>query len=90
MIVGGETGGRWLGGSDRQLRALLLSPFVEPEAGHVRRTENHEDLIVLTELIEAGKVTPAIDRTYPLAEAAEAIRYLRDGHARGKVVITVA
>jgi NADPH:quinone reductase-like Zn-dependent oxidoreductase len=48
-----------------------------------------EDLIVLRELIEAGKVTPVIDRTYPLSEAAEAIRYLETGHARGKVVITV-
>ena len=51
--------------------------------------ENHEDLIVLKELIEAGKVTPVIDRTYPLSEVPEAIRYMREGHARGKVVITV-
>ena len=48
-----------------------------------------EDLVVLTELIEAGKVTPVIDRTFPLVEAPEAIRYLEAGHARGKVVITV-
>jgi NADPH:quinone reductase-like Zn-dependent oxidoreductase len=51
--------------------------------------ENHEDLIVLTELIEAGKVTPAIDRTYPLSETPQAIRYVEEGHARGKVDITV-
>jgi len=51
--------------------------------------ENYEDLIVLKELIESGKVTPVIDRTYPLAEAAEAIRYLQEGRVRGKVVITV-
>jgi NADPH:quinone reductase-like Zn-dependent oxidoreductase len=51
--------------------------------------ENHEDMLVLKELIEAGKVTPLIDRTYPLTEVAEAIRYLEHGHARGKVVITV-
>ena len=51
--------------------------------------EHHEDLLVLTELIEAGKVTPVIDRTYPLSEAADAIRYLEEGNARGKVVITV-
>jgi NADPH:quinone reductase-like Zn-dependent oxidoreductase len=50
---------------------------------------NHEDLIVLKELIEAGKVTPVIDRTYPLGEAAEAFRYLEEEHARGKVVITL-
>jgi NADPH:quinone reductase-like Zn-dependent oxidoreductase len=51
--------------------------------------ERSEDLLVLTELIEAGKVTPVIDRTYPLGEAPEAIRYLEEGHARGKVVIRV-
>jgi NADPH:quinone reductase-like Zn-dependent oxidoreductase len=51
--------------------------------------ENHEDMIVLKELIESGKITPVIDRTYPLTEAPEAIRYLEQGHARGKVVITV-
>ena len=48
-----------------------------------------EDLIVLTELVEAGKITPVIDRTYPLSETAAAMRYLEEGHARGKVVITV-
>ncbi len=52
-------------------------------------TQNHEDLIVLKEFIEAGKVTPVIDRTYPLSEVPEAIRYLEEGHAQGKVVITV-
>jgi NADPH:quinone reductase-like Zn-dependent oxidoreductase len=51
--------------------------------------ERSEDLLVLKELIEAGKVTPVIDRTYPLSEVPEAIRYLEEGHARGKVVITV-
>ena len=51
--------------------------------------ENHEDLLILTELIEAGKITPVIDRTYPLSEAPKAIQYLEQGHARGKVVITV-
>jgi NADPH:quinone reductase-like Zn-dependent oxidoreductase len=48
-----------------------------------------EDLVVLKEIIEAGEVTPVIDRTYPLREVPEAIRYLEEGHARGKVVITV-
>jgi len=90
VITGGETDGRWLGGTDRQLRALALSPFVGQKLGTFISTENHEDLIVLKELIESGKVTPVIDRTYPLAEAPEAIRYLEGGHAKGKVVITVA
>jgi NADPH:quinone reductase-like Zn-dependent oxidoreductase len=89
VIAGGETDGRWLGGTDRQLRALLLSPFVGQKLGTFVSRENHEDMIVLKDLIEAGKVAPVIDRTYPLSEVPEAIRYMRDGRARGKVVISV-
>jgi len=89
VIVGGEGGGRWLGGTDRQIRAMMLSPFVSQKLGTFVNKENHEDLIVLKELIESGKITPVIDRTYPLAEVPEAIRYLEGGHARGKVVVTV-
>src|SRR5215210_773228 len=89
VIVGGETDGRWLGGTDRQLRALMLSRFVGQKLNTFVSSENHEDMIVLKELIESGKVTPVIDRTYPLAEVPEAMRYLEEGHARGKVVITV-
>jgi NADPH:quinone reductase-like Zn-dependent oxidoreductase len=89
VIVGGEGGGRWLGGTDRQIRALVLSPFVSQKLGTFVNKENHEDMLVLKELIESGKVTPVIDRTYPLSQVPEAIRYLEEGHARGKVVITV-
>jgi NADPH:quinone reductase-like Zn-dependent oxidoreductase len=89
VIVGGEGGGRWLGGTDRQLRAMMLSPFVGQKLGTFVNKENHEDMLVLKELIESGNVTPVIDRTYPLAEVPEAIRYLEEGHARGKVVIIV-
>src|SRR5215212_1904405 len=89
VITGGETSGRWLGGTDRQLRALLLSPFVGQKLGTFVSSENHEDMLVLKELIEAGKVTPIVDRIYPLSEVPEAIRYLEEGHTRGKVVITV-
>jgi NADPH:quinone reductase-like Zn-dependent oxidoreductase len=90
VIVGSETGGRWLGGVDRQLRAPLLSLFVGQTLTSVVNSENAADLRVLTELFESGKVTPAVDRTYPLAEAPAAIQYLTDGHVRGKVVVTVA
>jgi NADPH:quinone reductase-like Zn-dependent oxidoreductase len=90
VIAGGETSGRWLGGNDRQLRALLLSRFVGQKLTTFISSENHEDMIVLKELIESGKVTPVIDRTYPLTEVPDAIRYLEQGHARGKVVISVA
>jgi NADPH:quinone reductase-like Zn-dependent oxidoreductase len=89
VIVGGEGGGRWLGGTDRQLRAMMLSPFVGQKLGTFVNKENHEDLLVLKELTESGKITPVIDRTYPLSEVPEAMRYLEAGHARGKVVITV-
>ncbi len=89
VIVGGETDGRWLGGSDRQIRAILLSPMVSQKMGTFVSSENSEDLVVLRDLIEAGKVTPAVDRTYPLGDVPAAIRYVIDGHARGKVVVTV-
>ena len=88
VIIGGETDGRWLGGFDRQLRAVMLSPFVSQKLGILGAKESSADLSVLRELIEAGKVTPAIDRTYPLVEAASAVRYFDGGHATGKVVIT--
>jgi NADPH:quinone reductase-like Zn-dependent oxidoreductase len=89
VIVGGEGGGRWLGGLERQLWATMLSPFVSQKLGTFVSTPNQEDLLVLKELIESGKVTPVIDRTYPLAEVPEAMRYLEGGHARGKVLITI-
>jgi NADPH:quinone reductase-like Zn-dependent oxidoreductase len=88
VIVGGEDGGRWTG-MDRQVRALAISPFVRQRLRMFVNRENREDLQTLTELIEAGKLTPVVDRTYPLADAPEAIRYLEAGRARGKVVITV-
>jgi NADPH:quinone reductase-like Zn-dependent oxidoreductase len=90
VIVGGEGGGRWLGGFDRQiLRAPAVSALSRQRLRPLVSKERSEDLVVLKELIEAGKVTPVIDRTYPLREAPEAIRYLEEGHARGKVVIRV-
>ena len=89
VIVGGEGGGRWLGGLDRQLRAVALSPFVSQKLVTLFPNENHQDMIVLRELIQAGKVMPAIDRVYPLTEAGKAIDYVADGNARGKVAIAV-
>ncbi|MGH9262336.1 MAG: NAD(P)-dependent alcohol dehydrogenase [Acidimicrobiales bacterium] len=89
VLVGGEGGGRWIGGMDRQVRALAISPFVPQRLRMFIAREHYEELLFLTELIEAGKITPVIDRTYPLSEVPEAIRYLHAGQARGKVVITV-
>ncbi len=67
----------------------MLSPFVSQKLGTFVAKHNSEKLIVLKEFIEADKVTPVIGRTYPLSEVPEAIRYLEEGHAQGKVVITV-
>ena len=67
----------------------MLSPFVSQKLGTFVAKANGEKLVLLKELIEAGKVTPVIDRIYPLNEAPEAIRYLQEGHARGKIVLTV-
>ncbi len=67
----------------------MLSRFVSQKLTTFISKENHEDMIVLKQLIEAGKITPVIDRTYPLSEVPNAIRYLEQGYARGKVVIIV-
>jgi NADPH:quinone reductase-like Zn-dependent oxidoreductase len=89
VIVGGETSGRLLGGTDRQIRAQLLSPLVSQKLGTFIAAENSEDLRELADLIDQGRISPAIDRTYPLSEAATAIRHVQEGRARGKVVITI-
>jgi NADPH:quinone reductase-like Zn-dependent oxidoreductase len=89
VIVGGENGGRWLGGTDRQIRAQLLSIFVGQQLGTFINRENARDLIMLRAEIEAGTLTPVVDRSYPLDEAPAAIRHLFDGHSRGKIVIAV-
>jgi NADPH:quinone reductase-like Zn-dependent oxidoreductase len=89
VIVGSETGGRWLGGFDRTIRAMLLSPFIRQTLAALANSENAADLAVLTELVESGKVTPIIDRSYPLEEAAGAIERMQAGQARGKLVVTV-
>ena len=90
VVVGGETDGRWLGGSDRQLRAAALSPLVKQHLGTFVASENAADLAALGELMTTGAVTPAIDRTYPLADTAAAVRRLLDGSAIGKIVLRIA
>jgi NADPH:quinone reductase-like Zn-dependent oxidoreductase len=90
VIVGGEGGGRWTGGFGRQiLRAPLLSLFSSQRLLPLISKERLDDLQQLAGMIEAGKLTPVIDRTYPLIEAPDAIRHLEEGHPRGKVVITI-
>jgi NADPH:quinone reductase-like Zn-dependent oxidoreductase len=89
VIVGGEGGGRWLGGFQRQLGAPFRSIGRKQKLIGLMYRETQDLLVNLTELIEAGKVTPVIDRSYPLHQAADAIRYLEQGHVAGKVVVTV-
>ena len=88
MIVGAEDAGNWLG-IRRQLRAAALSPFVRQKLGFFISTERTQNLEELRSLLETGAVTPIVDRTFPLDEVPEAIRYLRDGRARGKIAITI-
>jgi NADPH:quinone reductase-like Zn-dependent oxidoreductase len=87
VIVGGEGGGRWTGGIDRQLRAMALSPFVRQRLGTFIANENSTDLDTLRALIETSAVTPIIDRVIALHQVPDAIRDLAGGHVRGKIVI---
>jgi NADPH:quinone reductase-like Zn-dependent oxidoreductase len=90
VIVGGEGGGKWTGGFERQiLRATLLSLAVPQRLRPLTSTARREDLLVLKELAEAGKLTPVISKTCPLSEAATVLSDANEGHGRGKVVITV-
>jgi NADPH:quinone reductase-like Zn-dependent oxidoreductase len=89
VIVGGEGGGRWMGGFLRNLRAPVLSRFVGQRLRMLASKENQEDLQTLAELLTAGKLTPRIGRTYPLGQVPEAMRALEAGNTRGKIVITV-
>jgi len=89
VIVGGDTGGRWLGGFDRSLRAVLLSVFVRQTLGMLTSSENSENLNVLRDFIEGGQIAPTIDRTYLLSDTPYAIQYVSENRAQGKVVINV-
>jgi NADPH:quinone reductase-like Zn-dependent oxidoreductase len=89
VLVGAEGGGRWLGGTNRWIQALLLSPFVRQKLRPLASMPRQADLQLLKGLIEAGKVTPMIDRTFLLSETPEAFRYLEQGQAQGKIVISV-
>jgi NADPH:quinone reductase-like Zn-dependent oxidoreductase len=88
-MVGAPDNGRLTGLLARLIGALVLSRFVSQKLSPFLASSNKEDLTIVRELMATGKVTPVIDRRYGLSEAAEAFRYLEEGHARGKVVITM-
>ncbi|MEU4445034.1 NAD(P)-dependent alcohol dehydrogenase [Actinosynnema sp. NPDC050801] len=87
-VLAGGTGGRWLMGMDRWVRGLVAAPFLGIKVRPLVHKDRLDDLVLLRELIEAGEVTPALDRTYPLAEAAAAIEDVRRGRVRGHAVVT--
>jgi NADPH:quinone reductase-like Zn-dependent oxidoreductase len=89
LVLIGAGRGQWIGPVARPVRALLLSRFVRQRLTTFIAKPNRPDLLALTELIEAGKVTPVVDRVYPLSQTADAMRYLQTGHARGKIIIAV-
>src|SRR3954468_2868301 len=86
---GGPNDNRWVGPFGRVIHALLTKPFIEQKMGMMMAETNQKDLNFLADLMQSGKVKPVIDRTYKLNQIPEAIRYLEEGHARGKVVIAV-
>jgi NADPH:quinone reductase-like Zn-dependent oxidoreductase len=87
-VMAGGPSGRWEMGLARGIKALVWSRFASQKLVGMLARSNKADLVIMRELMEAGKVTPVIDRRYGLSEIADAIRYLEEGHARGKVVIT--
>jgi NADPH:quinone reductase-like Zn-dependent oxidoreductase len=87
VIAGGEEGGRWLGGFDRQLRGLAMSPFIGQRLTTFVCKEHYAGLERLAALADEGKIVPAIERTYPLSDMPLAMAHLESGQARGKLVI---
>lgn len=90
VIVGGPSEGKWVGPMIGPIKAIFVNPFVSQRFEPFLAELNPQDLAVLADLMRAGKVTPVIDRRYPLSESAAAIAYLEEGHTRGKVIVTVA
>jgi len=86
---GGPNDNRWIGPFGRVINTMVLSPFVSQKMGMMMADPSQKDLAILGDLVQTGKVKPVIDRTYKLSEVPAAIAYLEEGHARGKVVITV-
>jgi NADPH:quinone reductase-like Zn-dependent oxidoreductase len=89
LVLNSGTGARGLAMLIRLVAPLLVSPFVRQDLRRYLSMPSHEDLVVVKELVESGKLTPVIDRTYALEETAEALRHIEGGHARGKVVVTL-
>src|SRR5438067_1381972 len=87
--VGGPNDSRWVGPFGRVIKTMVLSPFTSQKMGMMMADANGKDLTILADMMQSGKLKPVIDRTYKLNEVQAAIAYVEEGHARGKVVITV-
>lgn len=90
LVMSSGDGGRWLGPLGRMLKAKVSAPFVSQTMGFLSAVENHDDLMVLKAMLDAGTIRPIIDRTYAFRDATDAIRYVDAGHTQGKTVITMA
>jgi NADPH:quinone reductase-like Zn-dependent oxidoreductase len=88
-MIGTITPGNWFGWLAKPIEGMVLSKFVSQKFGMMLANLNHDDLAILGDLMQSGKVTPVIDRRYKLSETGEALRYLEKGHARGKVAVMV-
>ncbi|MBS0388822.1 MAG: NAD(P)-dependent alcohol dehydrogenase, partial [Proteobacteria bacterium] len=89
VLIGGTGGGNWLGPMSRSVVAMVEAPFHRNRMGFMLAKLTGDDMTKLAQLMQEGRLTPVIDRTYKLAETSEAIRYVEAGHARGKVIIEV-
>ena len=89
VIVGGPKTGKWIGPMTLPVKAALLNPFVSQEFVMILTDLTTQDMTLISDLMQAGKVTPVIDRRYPLSEVPEAIRYLETGRARGKIIVSM-
>lgn len=89
LILNSGTGAQGIGMLVRLVKPFVLSPFVRQNLRRYLSVPNHQDLVVLKELVESGKLTPVIDKAYPLHETPAALGYIESGHARGKVVVTL-
>jgi NADPH:quinone reductase-like Zn-dependent oxidoreductase len=89
LVFIGGTGGKWFMGVDRWIRGLLMAPFLGLKVRPLIHKDSHQDLATIKGLIETGELAPVLDRTFPLAEVADAIEYVREGRAQGQVMIRV-
>jgi NADPH:quinone reductase-like Zn-dependent oxidoreductase len=89
VMIGSADHGRWFAWLWKPLLAWAISPFTSQKFGMIFAELNPNDLGTLAQLMQSGQLTPVIDRTYKLNDAADALRYLEQGHARGKVVVNV-